>query len=126
MSYASSSALRKRMAAPIGMRNNGIQPTKFLANFWELPTSPEQFCPNSKLHFFEPNISPYQDIEEILRLFKATWYEMQQCRLYLGVFDPISGTCYLGKGWHEPICLDREWCSCGKDGEDDQVIWRKL
>ena len=75
MSYASSSALRKRMAAPIGMRNNGIQPTKFLANFWELPTSPEHFCPNSKLHFFEPNISPYQDIEEILRLFKATWYD---------------------------------------------------
>ena len=64
------------MAAP--MRNNGIKPTKFLANFWELPTSPEHFCPNSKLHFFEPNISPYQDIEEILRLFKATWYEMQQ------------------------------------------------
>lgn len=136
MSYASSSALWKGMAAPIGMINCGTKKTKFLAKFGSFQHPWNIFVPIPNC-MIEPNISRYWTYCSIV--WSSFVWNAVVCRIsnnfnwdspvfplqnfWLGVclFDPISGTCNLGKGWHEPICLDREWCSCGEDGEDDKV-----
>lgn len=137
MSYASSSALWKGMAAPIGMINCGIKKMKFLAKFGSFQHPWNIFVPIPNC-MIEPNISRYWKYCSIV--WSSFVWNTVVCRIsnnfnwdspvfflqnfgWLGVclFDPISGTCNLGKGWHEPICLDREWCSCGEDGEDNKV-----